>query len=577
MAFAATSFACTDGWASRAVVSLARAWAEEGRRIFLMDLGLESPSVHKVLDLPNGEGVSDAFLYGASVQHIAQSAMGGAFFFASAGTLSADPEEVLTHSRWNDLASGFSEADATLILFIPTQVPGADRILSLATDLVFLAGQGESLEANLGPAAVKTVAVLGPMGEPPEPGFGGAFEEPPSPVAEVVEVDEGIGERFGLAPEFPTREMETGPEWDLAGHPEGAMDTGSARELTPQGDDGLVGEVTPGSEPIVPDFEPEFADLPPLEGERARAEGVGFGGDDLVRGSDFGEPVLPAPEEPPGEGQESGEAGGEEREVGGEEREPAARPGTTRQPLAGARVRPAPRRRSPPKMKRHVRWIVGAGVLVVAIVAAALLTALGVVRVPGFSFLEGRLGGIPDPPLSLAGPQPNEPVLRYSLELFRYGSDELGDALGMWDALRDREKPGLFFALVPEAVGEETTWVLLAGPATDFVELENLKGPLSEIFPREDPDAWLVRETPRAFYLGERETLLQAQEYASSVEGNGVYAYILYVTYPNNTEAYEILAGAYRGVTDARPLQMILRRNGFRDAPLIERRGRLPE
>ncbi len=569
MAFGATPFACGDDWASRAVVSVARKWAEEGRRIFLMDLGLESPTLHQVLGLPNGEGVSDAFLYGASVQHIAQSAMDGAFFFASAGTITADPEEVLTHSRWNDLAGGFSEADATLVLFIPTALPGADRILSLATDLVFLAGQGESLEANLGPAAIKTVAMLGPVGEPPElepeSNAGAASLHGEGP----VEVDGEIGDEFGLAPEFPIREMEPGPDAHVARGSDAPSEATPSPEFIPRTERELAGDILPESGAAVPNFEAEFADLPPLEEESSHVEEGVFGGDDLVRGGDFGDAPQPSIEEPPAVGMK-GVGAGDDQQAPPEARE------TTRQPLARERTRPAPKRRSPPPRKRHVGLFVGAGVIVVALVAAAVGTALGVIRVPGFSFLEGSLGEIPDPPLSLAGPQPNEPVLRYSLELFRYGSEELEIAVEMRNALRAR-LPGLLFALVPEATGEETTWAVLAGPATDFVELENLKGPLGEILTREDPDAWPVRETPRAFYLGERETLLQAQDYASSVEGNGVYAYILYVTYPNDTEAYEILAGAYRGVTDARPLQMILRRNGFRDAPLIERRGRLPE
>jgi hypothetical protein len=80
----------------------------------------------------------------------------------------ADPEEVLRHPRWHDLAGGFSETDATLLLFLPTEIPGADSILKLGTDVVFLAAQGESADALLGAASVKLVVTLGPLASPQE-------------------------------------------------------------------------------------------------------------------------------------------------------------------------------------------------------------------------------------------------------------------------------------------------------------------------------------------------------------------------------------------------------------------------
>jgi hypothetical protein len=120
------------------------------------------------------------------------------------------------------------------------------------------------------------------------------------------------------------------------------------------------------------------------------------------------------------------------------------------------------------------------------------------------------------------------------------------------------------------------SFALYAGPAIDVVEAENLRGPLSEILTREDPESWQIRVTPRAFYLGERGTLAEAQEYLSSVEAAGALGYIIHVTYPNGTEGYEVLSGAFEDVSDARGWQLTLLENGFVDVPLIERRGRPP-
>jgi hypothetical protein len=133
--------------------------------------------------------------------------------------------------------------------------------------------------------------------------------------------------------------------------------------------------------------------------------------------------------------------------------------------------------------------------------------------------------------------------------------------------------------LVPGEADGERIYTLLAGPAVDRVEAEDLRGPIAEVLTREDPASWSVRETPRAFYLGERATLGEARDFIRSVDTDSVHAYILHVTFPEpeGSESYQILTGAFAGVQDARPLQLILRDLGFRDAPLIERRGRLPE
>jgi hypothetical protein len=183
---------------------------------------------------------------------------------------------------------------------------------------------------------------------------------------------------------------------------------------------------------------------------------------------------------------------------------------------------------------------------------------------------------VPYPELQLGGAEPNEALLQYSLELDVYREEELGLAIEMRNALRQR-LPDLIFYLTPLASEEEISYALYAGPARDIVEAENLRAPVAGVITREDPEDWPVRVTPWAFYLGERGTLPEAQEYLASAEAAGALGYILHVTYPDTTEAYEILSGAFQGTEDARWWQLALRDIGYRDIPLIERRGSPPE
>ncbi len=604
VALAATPFARSKDWAGRAAVYIAKGWAEEGLRIFLMDLGLESPSLHDLLGLPNEEGVSDAFLYGASVQRIAQPALDGAVFFASAGTVAGDPEEVLGHPRWNDLAGGFSEADATLLLFLPTEITGAEKILSRATDIVFLAAQGESPDEFLGPASIKVLAIAGPLGSPPPAEEEAALAKPepakgpePELFGAGLDLAGGFGEvavggeeempaftldgSFELASGFG---LETSEDASALGEaPSGGPGAPEPEaEPAPEGGGGFGGDLVMGAavagslelEPVeggapsgAPDFGAQFVEFPPLEDGPGSVEGGGGSEWALVQGPDFG---APAPIRAPGD--DPALAGDHALKTGGSE-------GVPRRPSREARLKEAAR--TPPKRRSAPRKpfpFVGVGLIVVLVGLLGVVagTALGFLNVPGLTFLQDFFGEIPDPPLTLAGPQPTDEVLRLSLVLFDYKEQELTDAAAMLDALRNR-LPQVLFILVPEEVGGDLQYALLAGPASDRIEVEDLRGPLAEVLSREAPASWTVRETPRAFHLGRGETLAQARELLSSAEARGIRAYVLQVTLPDGSEAYEVLAGAYQGVSDARRMQLILRDSGFRDVPLIERRGRLPE
>lgn len=623
---AATPFAMQEGWAARAAVALATDWSSGGLHVFLMDLGLESPTLHEALGVPNGEGVSDAFLYGASVQHIANPVLDGAFFFAPAGSPPPDPEEVLGHQRWNDLAGGFGEADATLLLLLPTDIAGAGKILSRATDILFLGGKGESGDSHLGPASVKIIASMGPFGSPVSEkgevveGTEGAREpdsafEASEPEAVAAGGPEDFGAGLDLAEGFmldsfaggeeEESDLDSSEELDLAGEfgrtedlgfqgeieieeglPEAPLAIDEGATMAPDTEPGLLPDLevegvsptpleggfgqdlTTGAELLEgtegldegsggpPDFQADFADLGPVD--EAPSEGGDFG-DDLVQGPDFG--GAPAGTQEPGPVAPS--PPGVESAVPREDA-PARTP-----------VRKPTKRRKPPK-KKFPLGIVAAVVVLLLAAGAIVGTAVGYFDIPGLTFLQDPFAEVPDPPLTLAGPQPNEEVLRFSLVLFTYDQEEIADAREMLGALRTR-LPELLFVLVPSESDGETFYTLLAGPAVDRIEAEELRAPLSAVLSREDPDSWLIRETPRAFYLGERGTMEEAEEYMASLGSDDYFPYVLHVTYPDGSEAYEILAGAFEGVLDARYLQLNLRSGGFSDVPLIERRGRLPE
>ena len=116
-----------SGWAPQAALALARGWSRAGRRVLLLDGNLADPVLHALLDEPNGEGVTDAVLYGVSPARMVRSREEG-FLFASAGTAVADPSSVLRHPRWRSVLGACRESGALVLLYLPAGTPGADTL-----------------------------------------------------------------------------------------------------------------------------------------------------------------------------------------------------------------------------------------------------------------------------------------------------------------------------------------------------------------------------------------------------------------------------------------------------------------
>jgi len=236
-------------------------------------------------------------------------------------------------------------------------------------------------------------------------------------------------------------------------------------------------------------------------------------------------------------------------------------------PISGQR-RPRRKRFTPPK--------IAGGIVVVGLLVAVVGTALGSFNVPGLTWLQDVFGRVPFPTEGVSGPQPVEPILRFSLEYQAYDADDRGLAIEMRNTLRGR-LPDFLFHLTPTERNGTVSYALHVGPAADAVDAENLRGPLGGVFDREDPESWPIRVTPKAFLLGEMETLGAARDFLVSAEAQGALGYIVRVTFPDGSESFRVLSGAFDTELAARWWQLNLRENGFRNLPLVERQGTWPE
>ena len=141
--------AATGDWAERTALALAAGWAEKKRRILLADLALARPGLHQVLGTENGEGMSDAFLFGSSVLRVVRPVREGGFLFVPAGTATASPEAVATSPRWASVVDACDRISATAVVFLPADLPGGEHLLAQASDVFLLTDTGaESSRAH---------------------------------------------------------------------------------------------------------------------------------------------------------------------------------------------------------------------------------------------------------------------------------------------------------------------------------------------------------------------------------------------------------------------------------------------
>jgi len=134
--------AATSDWAERTALALAAGWAEEKRRILLADLTLAQPGLHRALGIENGEGMTDVFLFGSSVPRVARPLDERGFLFVPAGTATATPEAVAASPRWTSVVDACERISATIVVFLPSDLPGGEHLLARASDVFLLTDAG---------------------------------------------------------------------------------------------------------------------------------------------------------------------------------------------------------------------------------------------------------------------------------------------------------------------------------------------------------------------------------------------------------------------------------------------------
>lgn len=172
VALTPTPGAAGTDWSARAAVRLAREWGRVGFRCVLIDLSVRRPTLHRILGLGNDRGIMNVVHDGIALGAAARSSNDGTFHLIPVGrTRFAAARPLLEHVRWTEVLRSFRKANATVLLYLPTTTPGADKTLSEASDIVVLDNGDEMLPVPVDLSARTRVRAI--LGRPPRAAIGG--------------------------------------------------------------------------------------------------------------------------------------------------------------------------------------------------------------------------------------------------------------------------------------------------------------------------------------------------------------------------------------------------------------------
>lgn len=132
------------GWAADACINLAEAFASRGQRVVVADLSLDGPELHDRLGTDNTEGLTDVFLFGASLEHVTRMLPAHSFELIPAAPFTPDTEEILTHRRWSVVFEEMAAGKARLLLYLPTTVAGTGALSDRVGHTIVLADRWEA-------------------------------------------------------------------------------------------------------------------------------------------------------------------------------------------------------------------------------------------------------------------------------------------------------------------------------------------------------------------------------------------------------------------------------------------------
>jgi cell division septation protein DedD len=205
--------ACASGWGARAAVAIAQGWPGD-RRLVLADLDVLNPTLHEQVGLELSDGVVDVVDYGVSLGTVLRrvpraAGTERAFELLPGGYYVGEPADLLGSEAWRRVLAEIAVLRATLLAYVPADLPGMEHIVARAGAVLVIADgdEGATIAQRL-PHPYAVLAVFTPPDSPvdaaaTEPVVTAAAAEP---VTESTRLSDEEFERIRLPKDRGTRE-----------------------------------------------------------------------------------------------------------------------------------------------------------------------------------------------------------------------------------------------------------------------------------------------------------------------------------------------------------------------------------
>ncbi|CAN5651127.1 hypothetical protein BH23GEM9_BH23GEM9_22460 [soil metagenome] len=612
-----------SGWAATAAVALAERW-HGPRRVVLVDLGLDAPSLHDVAGVRNDEGIADVAEYGVSLGVVRQSAGRGSYDLVATGFYIPDPAAVLRSPAWSRVLAEVAHQRGTLLAYVPADAEGIDAVVRRCGAVLVLADpeEGRRIVERL-PRPYSVLAIITPPAPPVEGSDdaaaatsvdgvpGSAAVEDATEVAdgaaeaddEPIVVAAGVEELMAAAwDEEPEPGAAAGEPVTAAAADELVTAVAADELVTAAGVDSLTDVAPAVASPAAP--------APPAEPAAAAGRAVAAGPgavQEPARLSDeeFDRIRLPTDRE----SREALIAELRQRQRAARLSPPAdselARPSAAGAAMTGRRGDARPEILIPDGWSDHARdmrvetmgdevaldtldpgerddteerrwnrrpllWTI-AVVLLVAVIAGS------------WRLLSGRVGTgvaadpatpleVPGPPaLPAPAPAPADADLPYAVAMEAH--TDLAAALRRLDALES--EPGMTFHISPLEREGTLYYHIMAGPVPDSAAALELRDTLLSRRLKTASTPTDVRHTPYAFLVGDYGALDAAVNAMSDLRRLDVPAYTLMSEAADGRPAYRVYVGGFSAPAEAGVMRQILRAAGVTDS-LVTRTGSTP-
>jgi len=143
--------------------------------------------------------------------------------------------------------------------------------------------------------------------------------------------------------------------------------------------------------------------------------------------------------------------------------------------------------------------------------------------------------------------------------------------------LMSSRAPGHLFIVVPVDVQGTRYYRVVSALAEEQGDAESMRSDLATRLGSAEAEQWLVRRAPLAFLVAETATEEEARGRLETLGSAGVDSFVMALPRKDGSTVFRVYAGAYANPEEASAMRDLLQAAGIADAPLVERRGILPE